>query len=69
MKLFWAIFFSSILGYLLLMLGPLAGEILAFGILFGCVFRGLYLLNDLHKKMSKTSIDKTGSPHASRHVI
>ncbi len=69
MKLFSVIFFSSILGYLLLMLGSLVGGILAFGILFGCIFRVLYLLNDLHKKMSKMPSDKTGSPHASRHVI
>ena len=44
---------SSILGFLLLMFGPAFGGILAFGIVTGSLFRGLYLLNDIHKKLLK----------------
>lgn len=34
-------------------MGPIAGGILAFGIIAGTLFRGLYLLNDLHKRLTK----------------
>ncbi len=47
---FW-IFLSLMLGYALLMLGPLAGGIIAFGLVMGTLFRGLYLLNDIHKRL------------------
>jgi hypothetical protein len=33
--------------------GPWAGGVLAFGIIAGCLFRGLYLLNDIHRRVSK----------------
>ena len=48
-----AIFLSCILGFLLLMLPPLFGGILAFGIITGALFRGLYLLNEIHKHLVK----------------
>lgn len=35
------------------MMGPLVGGFLAFGIIAGTLFRGLYLLNDLHKRLTK----------------
>lgn len=44
---------SGILGFVLLMMGPLVGGIVAFGIVVGCIFRGLYLINDMHKRISK----------------
>ena len=44
---------SCILGFLLVMLDPLFGSIIAFGIVTGFLFRGLYLLSDIHKKLSK----------------
>ena len=69
MKLLWAIVFSSILGYFLLMLGPLVGGILAFGILFGCIFRGLYLLHTLHQKIMEAEIVNKQIPHGSRDLI
>lgn len=48
-----AIFLSCILGFLLLMLPPLFGAILAFGIITGALFRGLYLLSEIHKHLLK----------------
>lgn len=51
MFLLFSIIFSAILGFILLMMGPVVGGIVAFGIVVGCMFRGLYLLNDIHKRM------------------
>jgi hypothetical protein len=51
MYLLLSILLSAILGYVLLMMGPLLGGIIAFGIVVGSIFRGLYLLSDIHKKM------------------
>ncbi len=53
MYLLLSIFLSVILGYLLLMMGPLVGDFLAFGIIAGTLFRSLYLLNDIHKWLAK----------------
>ena len=44
---------STIIGYLLLLLGPLIGGIIAFGIIVGCLLRGLYLLKDMSQRISK----------------
>ncbi|SMF76150.1 hypothetical protein SAMN06296056_1214 [Priestia filamentosa] len=46
---------STIVGYLLFLFGPLIGGIIAFGIIVGCLLRGLYLLEDIRGRMSKTS--------------
>lgn len=40
------------------MMGPLVGGIIAFGIVVGCIYRGLYLLNDIHKRVSTRSLKK-----------
>lgn len=48
---FSSIVLSAIGGLVLFMLGPLVGGIIAFGIVIGCLFRGLYLLNEIHKKI------------------
>ncbi|OED33078.1 hypothetical protein H1Q58_12100 [Planococcus maritimus] len=69
MKLLWSILFSCLLGYVLLMLGPMVGGILAFGILFGCLFRGLYLLNTLHDKLTKAEIVNKPTRRGSRDLI
>ncbi|MDN7242264.1 hypothetical protein QWY14_10665 [Planococcus sp. N028] len=53
MQLILSIILSTILGYLLLMMGPWVGDFLAFGIITGTLFRGLYLLNDIHKRLLK----------------
>lgn len=55
MYLLLLIVLSTIIGYLLFLLGPLIGGIIAFGIIVGCLFRGLYLLEDIRGRMSKTS--------------
>ena len=52
MNLLWLIFLSAILGYLLLVMGPFIGGILAFAIVVGCLFKGLFLLIDIKKKLS-----------------
>jgi hypothetical protein len=53
MYLFLSIVLSAILGFCLLMISPpqIAG-VIAFGIIVGIIFRGLYLLQDLHKRIS-----------------
>ncbi|MGG1629649.1 hypothetical protein [Rossellomorea sp. NRS-1567] len=51
MYLILSIFLASILGLILLISGPWVGGILAFGIIAGCMFRGLYLLNDIHRRL------------------
>jgi large-conductance mechanosensitive channel len=48
-----SIFLASILGLVLFISGPWVGGILAFGIIAGCLFRGIYLLNDIHRRVSK----------------
>ena len=48
-----SIILSCVLGFLLLMLHPIFGGILAFGIVTGSLFRGLYLLNEIHKHLVK----------------
>ncbi|MCM3618411.1 hypothetical protein M3936_12545 [Sutcliffiella horikoshii] len=53
MYLLLSIILSIILGYALLMMGPLVGGLLAFGIVAGTLFRGLYLLNEIHKRITK----------------
>jgi hypothetical protein len=46
-----SIFLASILGLVLFISGPWVGGILAFGIIAGCLFRGIYLLNDIHRRL------------------
>ncbi|WP_165995477.1 hypothetical protein [Bacillus sp. Cs-700] len=53
MYLLLSIFLATVLGFFLMMTGPLVGEIVAFGIVAGCLFRGLYLLHDIHHRISK----------------
>ncbi len=35
------------------MMGPVIGGFLAFSIVAGCLFRALYLLSDIHKRLLK----------------
>ncbi|PSL36190.1 hypothetical protein B0H99_10711 [Planomicrobium soli] len=53
MHLVLSIVLSTILGYLLLIMGPLVGGLIAFGIIAGTLFRGLYLLSEVHKMLLK----------------
>jgi hypothetical protein len=55
MYLFLSILLSVILGYLLFAVGPIIGGILAFGIIAGSLFRGIYLLNDVRKRIAAIS--------------
>ncbi|WP_138417509.1 hypothetical protein [Aquibacillus sediminis] len=55
MYLLLSIILSAILGYILMMMGPLVGGIVAFGIVVGCIFRGLYLLNGIYNRISNIS--------------
>lgn len=52
MYLLLSIILSAILGYILMMMGLLVAGIAAFGIVVGCLFRGLYLLNEIYKRTS-----------------
>lgn len=47
MYLLLSIVLSTILGLVLLFLGTYLAGIIAFGIVVGCLFRGLYLLNEI----------------------
>ncbi|MBB2482659.1 hypothetical protein H5P36_21045 [Bacillus sp. APMAM] len=55
MYLIFSIVLATILGYLLFMLGPIFAGFIAFGIVAGCLFRGLYLLNNISKKLSNVA--------------
>ncbi|MBS8266333.1 hypothetical protein DYI25_18075 [Mesobacillus boroniphilus] len=57
MYLFLSILLSVVLGYFLLAMGPIFGGIVAFGIIAGCLFRGVYLLNDIRKRIAVISPD------------
>jgi hypothetical protein len=52
MKLVLSIVFSIILAFVLFWFAPFIANIMAFGIIGGCIFRGLYLLNDIHGGIS-----------------
>lgn len=58
MNLVFSIFLSLLLGYVLLMMGPLAGGVIAFGLVMGTLFRGLYVLNDIHKRLKQMAPGK-----------
>nr|WP_245948513.1 hypothetical protein [Falsibacillus pallidus] len=55
MNLLVLIILGTILGYLLILMGPFFGALIAFGIVVGCLFRGLILLNEINNKLSKSS--------------
>ncbi|KQL32991.1 hypothetical protein AN960_22330 [Bacillus sp. FJAT-25509] len=54
MKLLISIILATVLGIFLSMIGEV-GIIIGFGILAGILFRGVYLLNDLSKRLSKVA--------------
>ena len=59
LNIWTAILIGMILGLIVAILGPLYGFILGFGIISGCLFRALYLLNDIHKRISKNFVKRT----------
>ncbi|QUG41215.1 hypothetical protein KD050_18325 [Psychrobacillus sp. INOP01] len=54
MYLVLSIVLSTILGFVLLFFGTYIAGVIAFGIIVGCLFRGLYLLNDIHKSLDSS---------------
>ena len=52
-----------LIGYFLLMMGPLVGGIFAFGIILGSLFRGLILLTDVQKRLSQITKNPQGEEH------
>jgi hypothetical protein len=52
MYLLLSILLSMALGYLFFVMGPIVGGIAAFGIIVGSLFRGIYLLNDIRKRLA-----------------
>lgn len=59
MYLFLSILLSMVLGYFLFVMGPIVGGIVAFGVIAGSLFRGVYLLNDIRKRLaSHTPVEK-----------
>ncbi|SIS45170.1 hypothetical protein [Salimicrobium flavidum] len=49
------------LGYLIVQTGPLWAGIISFGIIAGCVFRGLYLLEKIYKELKDEEEDEPAS--------
>jgi large-conductance mechanosensitive channel len=52
MYLLLSIILCGILGVILLMMGPLVGGLIAFAVIAGCIFRGIYLLNDINNRLN-----------------
>ena len=53
MYLLLSIILATFLGVLLSELDVFIGVIIAFGIVLGCLFRGIYLLNDIRERLSE----------------
>ena len=61
MYLILSILLAAILGWLLFAFGPFVAGILAFGIVAGSLFRVLFLLDEIRKRLSGITV-KPGSP-------
>ncbi|WP_064092998.1 hypothetical protein [Rossellomorea aquimaris] len=69
MYLFLSMILSAILGFALLMMGPVVGGLIAFGIVVGSIFRGLYLLSEIHKGLAVLpEEEKTEEPPHQNHM-
>ncbi|WP_163971176.1 hypothetical protein [Oceanobacillus halotolerans] len=55
MYLALSIVLCTLLGFILFMSGPLVGGFLAFGIVLGCIVRGLYLLQQIYNNLPTQS--------------
>lgn len=51
MNLFLSILLSTLLSIVLFMIEPIIAAIVLAGIVLGCLFRGLYLVYEIHKKI------------------
>ena len=59
LNLLTAILIGMVLGIIIVFLDPVYGLILGFGIISGCIFRALYLLEEIHKRVSKGYVKPT----------
>ena len=59
LNLLTAILIGMVLGIILVFLDPVYGLILGFGIIAGCLFRAVYLLGEIHKRVSKGYVKPT----------
>lgn len=55
MFLYVLILIGTLLAAILFLLGPVVGGIIGSGIVLGILFRGLYLLQDIHRRISETN--------------
>ncbi|SDJ14458.1 hypothetical protein [Salimicrobium halophilum] len=55
---------SMFLGYLILQTGPFWAGIISFGIVAGCIFRGLYLLEKIYKELKDEEEASDPVPHS-----
>lgn len=53
MKLILFILGASFVGYIIFSMGTEIGIIVSFGVVAGCLFRGLYLLTAIRNKLNK----------------
>ncbi|MFA9560614.1 hypothetical protein ACERII_25260 [Evansella sp. AB-rgal1] len=51
MYLLISIIICTLIGFLLIMMSPLIGGVIAFGLVLGCLVRGLYLLNLIYNQV------------------
>lgn len=71
MKLVLSIFLFSLIGYLFVILGPMIGGCLAFGVVVGGLFRGLDDLDKINRKLTlivSADEDLMIKPEAANHV-
>ena len=59
LNLLTAILIGIVLGIIIVFLEPVYGLILGVGIIAGCLFRALYLLEEIHKRVSKGYVKPT----------
>lgn len=58
MYLFLSMLLAGALGIILFMFGTIAAGVIAFGIIGGCIFRGVFLLEKINKKLTILVPDK-----------
>lgn len=58
MYLFLSMLLAGALGIILFMFGPITAGVIAFGIIGGCIFRGVFLLEKINKKLTILVPDK-----------
>lgn len=71
MKLVLSIFLFSLIGYLFVILGPIIGGCLAFGVVVGGLFRGLDDLDNINRKLTRivsADEDLESNPEAANHM-